>query len=47
MMIEAKAESFGGKNYTSARLITKDKKSFKFGRIHIRAILPAGMGYWP
>jgi beta-glucanase (GH16 family) len=47
MIIEAKAESFGGKNYTSTRLKTQGKKAFKFGRIDIRAILPKGRGVWP
>ncbi len=47
MIIEAKAESFGGKNYTSARIKTQGKKTFKFGRIDIRAILPKGKGIWP
>ncbi len=47
LIIEAKEENFGGSNYTSARLITKDKKSFAFGRIDVRAILPEGQGVWP
>ena len=47
MIIEAKAETFGGKNYTSARIKTQGKKTFKFGRIDIRAILPKGKGIWP
>lgn len=47
MIIEAKAEAFGGKNYTSARLKTQGKKTFKFGRIDVRAILPKGKGIWP
>ena len=47
MLIEAKAETFGGKNYTSVRMKTQDKKPFKFGRIDIRAILPKGKGLWP
>jgi beta-glucanase (GH16 family) len=47
MIIEAKAESVGGKNYTSARIKTQGKKTFKFGRIDIRAILPKGKGIWP
>ena len=47
MIIEAKAESFGGKNYTSTRIKTQGKKTFKFGRIDIRAILPKGKGIWP
>lgn len=47
MLIEAKAESYAGKNYTSSRIKTQNKKSFKFGRIDIRAILPKGKGLWP
>nr|WP_121271341.1 glycoside hydrolase family 16 protein [Pedobacter schmidteae] len=33
--------------YTSARLITKDKAEFTYGKIEIRAKLPAGRGTWP
>ena len=34
-------------NYNSARIITKGKKEFKYGRIDIRAKLPKGQGIWP
>jgi beta-glucanase (GH16 family) len=47
MIIEAKQENFGGKNYTSSKILTRGKKSFKFGRIDIRAKLPYGKGIWP
>jgi beta-glucanase (GH16 family) len=47
MVIEARQETYGGKNYTSARIKTQGKKSFKFGRVDIRAILPKGKGIWP
>lgn len=47
LVIEAKEESFNGSDYTSARLITQSKKTFTFGRIDIRAILPEGQGIWP
>ncbi|MEO5564579.1 MAG: family 16 glycosylhydrolase [Chitinophagaceae bacterium] len=47
MIIEAKAEAFGGKSYTSSRIKTQGKKAFQFGRIDIRAILPKGKGIWP
>ena len=47
MIIEARKESKGGKNYTSSRLTTMGKKSFKFGRIDMRAKLPKGQGIWP
>ncbi len=40
-------ETFSGSNYTSARLLTKDKFSFKYGKIEVRAKLPAGLGTWP
>lgn len=47
LIIEARPESFGGSNYTSARMVTKEKKTFKFGRVDIRAKLPKGKGIWP
>jgi len=47
MKIVAKKESFGGSNYTSARLLTRDKFSFKYGKVEARAKLPAGVGTWP
>lgn len=47
LTIEAKKESYEGKNYTSARLVTKGKKDFLYGRIEVRAKLPAGRGNWP
>jgi len=33
--------------YTSARLRTKGKGDWKYGRIEVRAKLPAGQGIWP
>jgi len=36
-----------GSSYYSARLITKGKKEFTFGRIDIRARMPYGKGIWP
>jgi len=47
LIITAKKESFGGKEYTSSRIITKDKKEFRYGRVDIRAALPKGQGIWP
>ncbi|MBF6640170.1 glycoside hydrolase family 16 protein [Flavobacterium sp. J49] len=40
-------EPFNGSNYTSARILTKNKYEFKYGRVDIRAKLPAGGGTWP
>ena len=47
LTIEARKESVGGKRYTSARMKTQGKKSFQYGRIDIRALLPEGQGIWP
>ncbi len=33
--------------YTSASLITKDKATWTYGRIEVRAKLPQGRGVWP
>ncbi|MGC4021776.1 MAG: glycoside hydrolase family 16 protein [Cyclobacteriaceae bacterium] len=40
-------ESIGGFNYSSARINTGNKKTFKYGRIDIRAKLPVAKGMWP
>ncbi|NTW61565.1 glycoside hydrolase family 16 protein [Candidatus Saccharibacteria bacterium] len=37
----------GGYQYSSARIETKDKKSFLYGRIDVTAKLPKGVGTWP
>lgn len=47
LVIEARNEAFGGRNYTSSRMITQGAQSFKYGRIDIRAALPQGQGIWP
>lgn len=47
LVIEAKKESHSGQNYTSSRIVTMGKKSFKYGRVDIRAALPKGQGIWP
>lgn len=47
LVIEARKENYQGSEYTSARLLTKNKQSFTFGRVDIRAVLPKGQGIWP
>jgi beta-glucanase (GH16 family) len=47
LIIEARNETFGSQNYTSTRMITKNKKVFRYGRIDIRAKMPKGRGIWP
>ena len=45
--IVANHESYGGQNYTSAKLKTTGLFSQKYGRFEFRAKLPQGQGYWP
>jgi beta-glucanase (GH16 family) len=45
--ITAKEEAFNASNYTSTRIKTQGKKSWKYGRIDVRAALPEGKGIWP
>ncbi len=47
LVLEARRESSNGKNYTSARLNTRDRFAFRYGRIEARIRLPAGQGIWP
>ena len=47
LLIESRKEAYQGYGYTSARLITKGKTSWTYGRIEVRAKLPAGRGMWP
>lgn len=47
LIIETKKENIGGKEYSSGRINSSGKQSFKFGRIDIRAISPSGTGIWP
>jgi hypothetical protein len=47
LVIEAKKETMGTNNYTSARMNTAGKKTFQYGRIDIRAKVPVAAGLWP
>lgn len=47
LTIRAYQETFGGRNYTSARLKTQGKRFFKYGKIEARIKLPYGQGIWP
>lgn len=47
LTIKAIKESFQGSSYTSARLVTKNKGDWKYGKFEIRAKLPKGRGTWP
>lgn len=47
LIIRAKVEKVEGKIYTSSRITTQNKKTFKYGRIDIRAMMPKGKGLFP
>lgn len=47
LKIKAKRETFNGSPFTSARLISKGKFDFKYGKIEFSAKLPVGVGTWP
>ena len=47
LIIEVRKENFEEAHYTSARLATKNKGDWKYGRFEIKAKLPAGRGMWP
>lgn len=47
LIIEARREDREGRHYTSARLITKGKGDWTYGRVEVSARLPSGRGTWP
>jgi beta-glucanase (GH16 family) len=47
LKIMLKKENFSGYTYTSARLLSKGKFNFKYGRVEFKAKLPVGAGTWP
>ena len=47
LIISPIKEVYQGSNYTSARIKTQDKFSFKYGKVEIKAKLPLGAGTWP
>ncbi len=47
LVIEARRENYAGQEYTSARMTTKNKGDWLYGKFEIRARLPRGKGLWP
>ncbi|TLX70324.1 glycosyl hydrolase family protein [Labilibacter sediminis] len=47
LILEARKEEYLGKNYTSGRIVTKNKQDFKYGKIEARFKVPSGRGTWP
>ncbi|MGM0415043.1 MAG: carbohydrate binding domain-containing protein [Bacillota bacterium] len=44
---EQRSDQHGEYDYTSTRMITRDKVNMKYGRVEIKAKLPEGQGLWP
>ena len=47
LKITALRESYKGKEFTSARIVSKDLFDFMYGRVDVKAKLPKGGGTWP
>lgn len=47
LVIEARKEKFKDRDYTSARLVTKGRTTWQYGKIEVKAKLPQGRGTWP
>jgi beta-glucanase (GH16 family) len=47
LIIRARKEEYEGRQYTSARLVTKGKAEWTYGWYEVRAKLPKGRGTWP
>ncbi|WP_276499301.1 glycoside hydrolase family 16 protein [Pontibacter litorisediminis] len=47
LTITARKQKKAGMDYTSARLVSKNKGDFLYGRFEVRAKLPTGRGTWP
>ena len=47
LVITARRERQNGKDYSSARLSTRDRFAFRYGRIEARIQMPGGQGLWP
>ncbi|MDP5275153.1 carbohydrate binding domain-containing protein [Chengkuizengella axinellae] len=47
LILEAHEESFGGNDYTSAKLTTEGKGDWTYGKYEFRAKMPEGQGIWP
>jgi len=44
LVIESHKEQYDGYNYTSARISTRNRAYWRYGRVELRAKLPAGIG---
>ncbi|MDE7224837.1 MAG: glycoside hydrolase family 16 protein [Acetatifactor sp.] len=47
LVIEARKEEMGGRDYTSSRLVTRNKGDWTYCKVEVYAKLPSGLGTWP
>lgn len=47
LIIEVHNESVGSRKYTAAKIVSKEKGDWKYGKVVVRAKLPSGRGTWP
>lgn len=47
LVIQALEENYGGRQYTSARIKSQNKRFFKYGKFEASLKLPYGQGLWP
>lgn len=47
LILEARRELMGNRTYTSARLVSRQKGDWTYGRVEVRVRVPEGLGVWP
>ncbi len=47
LIIEARRDNYNNYSYSSARLVSKNRGDWTYGRVEVRAKVPAGRGTWP
>ena len=47
LIITAKEENYGGRDYTSGKIISRYKQDFLYGKVEARMKVPTGGGMWP
>lgn len=47
LVIEARKEEMGNREYTSTRLVTRNKGDWTYCKVEVSAKLPSGLGTWP
>jgi beta-glucanase (GH16 family) len=47
LVMTARKETVGGRDYTSHRMNTGGKFTFQYGRVEARIKVPKGQGFWP